>query len=115
MQRRGGGFGVAVLSALLVRREIPPRNRRPSDEPFSPVFRQDLAGAYFARVKTNGSTASATLERGEAILLSDLPERAFVAAIDDVFFAALAISLVSTIPFLLLRSGLPAPGSSSSA
>ncbi len=107
----GGSFGVAVLSTLLVDREkfhlaIVGQTMNAQ----SPAAKEVLSRAFFHALRATGGTTADAVSKGQALVLSHLQTQVFVWSIDDVFFAAMLISVISSIPFLFLKnSGAPGP------
>jgi DHA2 family multidrug resistance protein len=108
----GGSFGVAVLSAILVSRDAFHLGALGQGmNAHNPVFQDTVA-----RLSTHGFDAA----RAQGVIVSHVHTQAFVSGITDVFFIAMVISILSSIPFLFIHSPsrvpqppVPVPGKSS--
>ncbi len=107
----GGSFGVALLSTLLVdRQKFHFAAVGETVRAASPTAKHVLSQAFFHALRATGGTAADAVGKGQALVLSQIQSQVFVWSIDDVFFAAMLISIVSSIPFLFLReNGSPRP------
>ncbi len=102
----GGSFGVALLSTVLVDREkfhIAVVGETINTK--SPAVKDVLSQSFFHALRATGGTAADAVSKSQALLLSHVQTQVFVWSIDDVFFAAMLISIVSSIPFLFVRKG----------
>ncbi len=105
IRQLGGSFGVAILSTILIHREkfhLDVAGQAMSS--WSPAFRDVLSRAYFIVMNASGGTPSAAMSKGQSIIMAAVQKQSFVSAIDDVFFVALLVSIVSSIPFLFLKT-----------
>ena len=108
VRQLGGSFGVAILSTVLTRREgfhliMNGQGMNAS----SPIFRQTLAVAAWHALHAAGAGPAAAAAAGRSMIMAAVQTGSFISAIDDTFFVALVVSLISSIPFLFLRT--PAP------
>ncbi len=105
VRQLGGSFGVAVLSSILMSRQV--FHLAVDGEMMSqasPVYGRVVAGiARYAQVAIGGTSSDAT-SRAKEILVSYVQAHAFVSSIDDAFFVTLLVSIASSIPFLFLKS-----------
>lgn len=100
----GGSFGVALLSTLLITRQI--YHSQLYGEALnqnSTVYKGVMANMSNYLVHNVGSTFSTAAQQGEYLLLSNLHNQAFVEAISDDFLLAAIITLVSAIPIFFLK------------
>ncbi len=105
VRQLGGSFGVAILSTILTHREkFHLAMAGQAMSAYSPVFKQVLSGAAQHAMRVTGGTAAAAASKGQAIIMSALKTQTFVSAIDDVFFVAMVVSVISSIPFLFLKT-----------
>lgn len=105
VRQLGGSFGVAMLSTVLIQREsLHAVMAGQSMDSSSPVLRELAASALTRAMHDAGATAIAASSAGMSIVSETIRNRAFIGSIDDAFFVALAVSLVSSVPFLFLRS-----------
>jgi len=105
IRQLGGSFGVAILSTILAQREkfhLLTDGQAISGS--SPVFKQVLSQAALHAMSATGGTASAASGKAESMIMSALQTHSFVQAINDTFFITMIISIVSSIPFLFLKT-----------
>ena len=106
VQQIGGSFGVALLSTILVNRERFHMARVGEVmSPSSPFFDRVLSRAAMHALHATGGTMSDAANKAGTIILSHVQAQTFAWSIDDVFFVAMLMSVVSSIPFLFLRTG----------
>jgi DHA2 family multidrug resistance protein len=101
----GGSFGVALLSTILVGREkFHMATLGQSIDAHSPAFREAISRLFYHSLSAGGGTVRDAMSRGQQILMTGVVTTSFVAAIDDVYFITMIISIVSSIPFLFLKA-----------
>jgi DHA2 family multidrug resistance protein len=101
----GGGFGVAILSTILVGREkfhVSALGQTMNAQ--DSIYKETLSRLSLHSLMSFGGTASDALHRAGGIIQAQMKTASFVASIDDVFLVAMIISIVSSIPFLFLKS-----------
>jgi len=105
LQQIGGTFGVALLSTILVNRQnfhLASLGQRMNAA--DPTYQSVVGRVVHHTLAMGGGSAADALQQAGHIVATKLATSAFVAAIDDVFFVTLLISIVSCIPFVLLQS-----------
>lgn len=105
IRQLGGSFGVAILSTILTHREkfhlvMLGQQMSSSNTAYQNVLAQ-LSSELIHRI---GESATAAMSGAGAAIASEVQNHAFVSAIDDTFFVAMLVSVVSSIPFLFLKS-----------
>lgn len=105
MQRLGGVFGVAVLSTILSHREsVHLALTGAAMSASSPVFSQVLSHLTVHALATTGGTLADASARAEALVMDTVQTHAFVSAVDDSYLVTTVVGVVSSIPFLFIRS-----------
>ncbi len=105
IRQLGGSFGVAILSTILTRREkFHLITEGQAIGAVSPVFQHVLAQASLFAQHAAGGTASDAATMGQSIIMAAIETHTFVSAIDDVFFVAMLVSVISSVPFLFLKT-----------
>ncbi len=101
----GGSFGVAILSTILVSREKfhaaafgQAMNAQDS------IYRETVSRLSLHSLTAAGGTVSDAISRAGGVIYAQVKTAAFVASVDDVFRVAMLVSIVSSIPFLFLKS-----------
>ncbi len=100
----GGSFGVALLSTILVDREkfhVATFGQNMSAT--SPAFKEAVSRLLSHTLSAGGGTMSDAVSRAQRILMAGVQTSSFVKAIDDVYFIAMIVSIVSSLPFLFLK------------
>jgi MFS transporter, DHA2 family, multidrug resistance protein len=108
----GGSFGVAVLSTILVNREkFHVASLGESMSSSSPAFKEAASRILYHALAAGGGTMGEAASRAGRIIMADAQKGAFVAAIDDVYFIAMIVSILSSLPFLFIKAGPRSPAS----
>ena len=102
----GGSFGVAVFGMILTRRTIYHSALYGEQlDPNSDIFKQTLMKLQYFASHTTGGTFDQAQGKAQALIYSFAQGQAFIQGVDDVFYLAGIIVLISIIPIILLRSG----------
>ena len=96
---------MAILSTVLVSREKfhvaafgQAMNAQDS------TYRETVSRLSLHSLMAAGGTVSDAINRAGGIIHAQVKTAAFVASVDDVFLVAMFVSIVSSIPFLFLKS-----------
>jgi DHA2 family multidrug resistance protein len=101
----GGSFGVALLGTMLTRRTIfHTAMFGQAVDVNSPAYRHAASVLQQFAQHTAGGTASDASIRAAALIGSNVSRQAFIQAINDDFLIAAGITIVVTVPVLLLRT-----------
>jgi DHA2 family multidrug resistance protein len=101
----GGSFGVALLSSILVGREKFHLSSLGQNMSASSIaFREATSRLYYHTLTTGGGSLSDAMGRINKVIMTGVVTSAFVRAIDDVYYITMIVSIVSSIPFLLLKA-----------
>jgi DHA2 family multidrug resistance protein len=101
----GGSFGVAILSTILVSREkFHVAAFGQSMNAQDSIYQGTVSRLSLHSLMAAGGTVSDAINRAGGIIHAQLKAAAFVASVDDVFLVAMLVSIVSSIPFLFLKS-----------
>jgi DHA2 family multidrug resistance protein len=112
----GGSFGVALLSSLLVSREkfhLAALGQSMSSS--SIAFREATSRLLYHTLSAGGGTLGDAVGRLHQVIMTGVSTKAFVAAIDDVYYVTMLVSIVSSVPFFLLKAGPRRPKTQASA
>ncbi len=105
LQQIGGTFGVALLSTTLVNRQsFHLAAFGQAMNTADPTYQGVVTRLAYHTLAVGGGSAAGAVQQAGHIVMTRVATSAFVAAIDDVFFITMFISIVSSIPFLLLKS-----------
>jgi len=101
----GGSFGVALLSSILVSREkFHLSALGQSMSPSSTAFHEATSRLLYHTLATGGGTLNDAVGRVHQVIMTGVVTSAFVRAIDDVYYITMIVSIVSSIPFFLLKA-----------
>jgi DHA2 family multidrug resistance protein len=101
----GGSFGVAILSTILVSREkfhVAALGQAMNAQ--DSIYKETVSRLSLHSLIAAGGTVSNAVNRAGGIIHAQVQTSAFVASVDDVFLVAMLVSIVSSIPFLFLKS-----------
>lgn len=100
----GGSFGVAILGALLTRREIfHAQLYSQAVDVSSPVYQKTLMAAKHFVAHSVGGSNSEMLMRSKALIAQNVIGQAFIQGINDDFFAGAVITILILIPVVFLK------------
>jgi DHA2 family multidrug resistance protein len=101
----GGSFGVAIFGTLMARRVVyHSAIFGGAVDAYSPVFRNVLLRLQFFAQRSLGGTGADAAARAKALVLSHVGKQAGVAAINDDFLVASAITFICLIFLFLLKT-----------
>jgi DHA2 family multidrug resistance protein len=101
----GGSFGVAILSTILVSREkFHAAAFGQSMNAHASIYRETVSRLSLHNLLACGGTVSEAINRAGGVIHAQVQTASFIASIDDVFLVAMLVSIVSSIPFLFLKS-----------
>lgn len=100
----GGSFGVAILGALLTRREIfHAQLYSQAVDVSSPVYQKALLTTKHFVTHSIGGSGSEVLMRAKALIAQNVIGQAFIQGINDDFFAGAVITIIILIPVFFLK------------
>jgi MFS transporter, DHA2 family, multidrug resistance protein len=100
----GGSFGVAIFGTILTRRTIFHSAMYSQQlDTNSEAFRNSIVKLQHFVMQTGGGSASGAMAKAKGLLYSFAQNQAFIQAVDDVFFMAAIIILISLVPIFFLR------------
>ena len=101
----GGSFGVAIFGTVLTRRTILHSAHYGGQiNQSSEMYHRTVAKLQHFAVDATGGTLQRATIKARAIVGQFVGQQAFIEAVNDVFFIAAIIILVSIIPVFFLRS-----------
>jgi DHA2 family multidrug resistance protein len=106
----GGSFGVALLSTILVNRvkfHMSALGQITSSS--SAAFHEIATRLFYHALAAGGGTLGNAMTRAQHTIMVEVSKNSFVRAIDDVYFITMIVSIVSSIPFFLLRTSANRP------
>lgn len=105
----GGSFGVAIFGAVLTSRVIHhSANFGAAIDPSSPVLQATLLRLQGFAQQAAGGTAAEAAARAKALVYAHVANQASVAAVDDNFLIATAITALCGVVLLFMRTPRPA-------
>jgi DHA2 family multidrug resistance protein len=105
----GGSFGVAIFGAVLTSRVIHhAANFGAAVDPSSPVLQATLLRLQGFAQQAVGGTAAEAAARAKALVYAHVANQASVAAVDDNFLIATAITALCGVVLLFMRTPRPA-------
>ena len=100
----GGSFGVAAFGTLLTRRTIFHATTYGEQlNSGSDAFKATMLRLQHYAIDASGGTTGQALSKAKALLYSFVQKQAFIQGIDDVFYVAGIIILLSIIPVVFIR------------
>jgi DHA2 family multidrug resistance protein len=101
----GGSFGVALFGTLLTRNTIlHAAGYGEQINQYSDVYRNTVAKLHYFSVHATGGTFGQAATKADALIALHVHNQAFISAIDEVFFLAGIVVLISVIPVFFLRN-----------
>jgi MFS transporter, DHA2 family, multidrug resistance protein len=100
----GGSFGVAILSTILVDREkfhLAALGEGMSSA--GAAFKEAASRLLYHALAAGGGTMGEAANRAQSMIASEAAKASFVAAIDDVYYIAMIVSIVSSLPFFFIK------------
>jgi DHA2 family multidrug resistance protein len=103
----GGSFGVAIFGTILTQRTLlHARNYGEQINQYSENYKQTLIHLQHFAAEVGGGTLGNSMARAQGLIVAFVQNQAFIQAVDDVFFIAAFVLLISVVPVFFLRSHL---------
>ena len=100
----GGSFGVAIFGTILTQRTIYHSQMYGEQvNQYSEAFKHAMTRLQYFAMNAVGGTIGESMMRAKVLIAAFIQKQAFIQAVDDVFFIASFVVLVSVIPVLFLH------------
>ncbi len=100
----GGSFGVAIFGTILTQRTLfHVQNYGEQINQYSATYQQTLMHLQRFATQAVGGTLSESAARAQGMIVGFVQNLAFIQAVDDVFFIASFVLLISVVPVFFLR------------
>ena len=101
----GGSFGVAIFGTLLTQRTVFHASIYGQQiNANSETFKQTAMRLQYFAGQITGGTSSQAMNKAQALIISFTQNQAFIQGVDDVFYIAGIIVVVSIVPIIFLRA-----------
>jgi DHA2 family multidrug resistance protein len=103
----GGSFGVAIFGTILTQRTLlHARNYGEQINQYSETYQKTLIYLQHFAARAGGGTWGESMARAKGLIVAFVENQAFIQAVDDVFFIAAFVLIISVVPVFFLRSHL---------